>query len=539
MEYKQDSWLPHISEAVPDEAKKNQISMYTIALEGWRRGLQLNFYTEMQDNRLHIRYSLRNGQKIHHFSGSGGDLISQEAYEICENKSETYRYLKEAGVPIPLGSKFLAVSDNQHIIQYARKITFPVVLKPTNASSGKGVVSFIKNEAELKRALQYVREDLGYKEVILEQHITGEEVRVYVLDNKVLAAANRRPASIVGDGESTIKTLIDEKNELRKTSPHLYYRPIKIDKDLRSLIQKSGYTIDSIPKKGERVYLRSVSNISKGGDPVDVTDKLTEEQRNIAVKAAGAIPGLTHCGVDMIMDENHTKGKVIELNTRPGIGSHVFPIEGKARDIPKAIIDYYFPETKTDDTTDSNIYFDIGSIMNTLKERSTTRIEVPPAGFKRLTAIKYSISADFKLKQYYYWLQKHVQTQALHGFIKEVSAGHFELVLAGEDKEKMDLFKDIWLGFPRYIINIDAEKEWNSPVKLGFELKSDVRTLSTVELETKLTELKKEIKAVEKEKLRLQKRIQQMKQSKAWKLTKPLRMFTDYRKKRRSNSAGI
>src|SRR5699024_512134 len=152
-----------------------------------------------------------------------------------------------------------------------------------------------------------------------------------------------------------------------------------------------GYTIDSIPKKGERIFLRSVSNISKGGDPVDITEKLSAEQKNIAIRAAKAIPGLIHCGVDMIINSNDNKGKIIELNTRPGIGLHLFPIEGKATNIPKAILDHYFPESKIQDTSDSNIYFDIGSIINTLKERSTVKVEVPPAGLMRLIAIKYII----------------------------------------------------------------------------------------------------------------------------------------------------
>ncbi|MFA1821447.1 hypothetical protein ACDX78_14935 [Virgibacillus oceani] len=539
MKYKQDNWLPHLMEAVPLEARRNQISMYTIALEGWRRGLHLKFYSKFENHKLQIRYSLSNGEKTHHFSGSGGDLITEKAFEICESKSETYSYLTKAGVPIPLGSKFNGDAADEDIIQYAKQIKFPLVLKPTNASSGKGVVSNIKNSALLNEAVEYVRGKLGYREVILEQYVIGEEVRVYVLDNQVLGAGNRRPANVVGDGVNTIQTLIEKKNEQRKQSPHLYFRPIKIDKDLKNIIQQSNYTIDSIPKNGEWVYLRKVSNISKGGEPIDITEKLSAEQKNIAINAAKAIPGLPHCGVDMIINSNdNTDVKVIEVNTRPGIGIHLFPIEGTARDLPKEIIDYYFPETKTMDAKDSNLYFDFESILNTLKEMSTVKVEVPPAGLNQLVAIKYIIEADFKesdieLKQFHQWMQKRVYAHELHGYINEIHRGKYEMVLAGEDKNKIEEFKEVWTNNKGFPVNIEKEEEWNNPIKLGFELISDARMLSVVELESKLKEINNEIRKADNENRRLEHRMKLMKESKAWKVTKPLRMVTDFRRKRK------
>lgn len=241
---------------------------------------------------------------------------------------------------------------------------------------------------------------------------------------------------------------------------------------------------------------------------------------------------MNHCGVDMIINSKDNTGKIIELNTRPGIGLHLFPIEGSARDISKEIIDYYFPETKAQDTSGSNIYFDIGSIMNTLKERSTIQIEVFPAGLNRMITIRYIITAAIDVKQYYYWLKKLAIKHEMHGFIKEIHLNKFELVLAGKSKEELEKFENLLTQVTSYNVNIKVKDEWKAPVKLGFELKSDLHSLSNVELKNKLNDLRKEIKAVEKESLRLHKRIQQMKQSKAWKLTKPLRMFTDFRNRK-------
>src|SRR5690606_30809451 len=102
--------------------------------------------------------------------------------------------------------------------------------------------------------------------------------------------------------------------------------------------------------KGERVFLRENSNISTGGDSVDVTDELPQEIKEIAIKALKVVPGLPHGGVDIIINKNAPEGKVegvvIELNPVPQIGSLVFPMIGKARDVTGAIIDFYFPETK-------------------------------------------------------------------------------------------------------------------------------------------------------------------------------------------------
>src|SRR5699024_9372775 len=115
--------------------------------------------------------------------------------------------------------------------------------------------------------------------------------------------------------------------------------------------------------------------------------------------------------------------------------------------------------------------------------------------------------AEIELKQFYHWLQKQVHTHGLHGYIREINAGQFEMVLAGNSKKELESFKNIWTGIQSYKVNIESEKEWRHPVKLGFELISDSRSLSVVELENKLKELKKEMVSVEKEKLRVQKRI--------------------------------
>src|SRR5699024_6326477 len=130
---------------------------------------------------------------------------------------------------------------------------------------------------------------------------------------KVIAAAKRVPANVVGDGTNTLMNLIVEKNELRKHVPHLYYRPINVNKALHERLNELGYTVDTILKKNEKVYLQTISNVSAGGEPVDVTSHLTPKQKEIAIRATKAIPGLAHSGVDMIVDDENGTGKILEL----------------------------------------------------------------------------------------------------------------------------------------------------------------------------------------------------------------------------------
>src|SRR5690606_6662199 len=297
--------------------------------------------------------------------------------KIAKDKYITKNYLLEKNVSVPQGKKFDKTTDDEMILNYANQLGYPVVLKPTNANLGEGVIANIQNKGELEQALKQVRNDLGYQNVIVEKHIEGEEVRVYVINGKVIAAMKRIPAYIIGDGKHTIKELIALKNEERRKNPNYKGRNIIIDKELKQNIEKVGYDLNSILEEGKQLFLRNKSNISAGGESIDVTDEITDEIKNLAVAATKAIPGLAQAGVDIIVNEKENSGAVLEINTRPGIGGHLFPSEGKARDIPKAIIDYYFPNTKRMKNS-TQCYFDYGSIQELLNSGLAEEVIVPP-----------------------------------------------------------------------------------------------------------------------------------------------------------------
>src|SRR5699024_4826765 len=283
-------WLPHLEGAIPVAGQGKRISTYTVALEGCRRGLELKFYSMFEDgNKLKIRYSLANGDKIHHFSLSMGDYVTEEAFEICDDKDMTKQYLSRHNVPVPQGSMFGIDQSDEEIIEYSLSLDFPLVVKPTDGNAGKGVFANIRSEKELREIIPYVRKELGFDNIIVERFVAGEEFRIYVIEDKVLGAMNRRPANVTGDGVQTIRQLIHEKNDMRKLNPHLTSRLIKIEREIEVLLEEKEYDLNSIPKYGEVVYLREKSNLSTGGEAVDVTDALTDELKEIAINAGKAI----------------------------------------------------------------------------------------------------------------------------------------------------------------------------------------------------------------------------------------------------------
>src|SRR5699024_396800 len=190
-------WLPHLSPEVTIGARNNNLCSYLIALEGWRRGLTLKFYSRrVKKNSLHapgLLFTLSDGKEEHTFYKSRGMRVKGEAFTVGGNKFKVKEVLSSGGIPVAKGKLFPSQTSNDEIIRYAETLGYPVVLKPSNAAQGKGVIANINNEDMLLKSLKHVREILNYKEVILEQFVTGEEFRVYVMGDEVIAVLNRMP----------------------------------------------------------------------------------------------------------------------------------------------------------------------------------------------------------------------------------------------------------------------------------------------------------------------------------------------------------
>lgn len=518
-------WMPHHEGAVPPAGQGKRISTYTVALEGWRRGLDLKYYSYFdEDNLLKVRYSLSNGQKTHYFQLSMGDGVTKEAFDICDNKETTKKYLRnaESPVPVPEGKMFDEKHTDEDILAYAETMNFPVVLKPTDGNAGNGVFANIQTMEELAEIVPHVREELGFDEVILEDYVPGREFRIVVIGDRVLGAMIRRPASVLGDGKHTIKELIQKANEIRMTNPHLTSRLIKVDREIRAILQRKGYKLSTVPEKDERIYLREKSNLSKGGDAIDVTDKLTDNLKDIAVNVGKAIPGLQHYGVDMIVDEENDRGVILEVNARPGFGGHLFPMEGTPRDFAKEIIDFYFPETK--DKERSWLYFDFDAALEPIKNRTASSVDITTITPEPLYGKKLVLSGNVIVPGFRNWIKQQAKHKDLHGFVENQEDGTVLIIVAGTDKLAVEKFVKKCFKGPDYVdvMAID-EQEWNKPVKIFFEIKRRKTDLTPIQLEKEIENLQQTNEKLEKQNEELIARYRRFKSRKAWKITAPLR----------------
>jgi cyanophycin synthetase len=272
---------------------------------------------------------------------------SNIAVDIACNKEETKRLLALASIPVASGGICV---DNDDLDTVIAKIGYPIVIKPLDGNHGKGASINIKNLEDAKAGLIYAQ--IYSRRVIVEKFITGFDFRVLVIDNKLVAAAKREPAHVVGNGMNTIQELIDITNSDSKRGygHENVLTQIDVDRDTTDLLEKLDYTLQTVPISGEIVYLKSTANLSTGGTSVDVTDMMHPENIFICERISRVI-GLDVCGVD-IMAENLTQplkengGCILEVNAAPGFRMHLAPSEGLPRNVAAPVIDMLYPPGK-------------------------------------------------------------------------------------------------------------------------------------------------------------------------------------------------
>lgn len=282
------------------------------------------------------------------FRATMTDKTSSIAVDIAGNKDETKRILQEQAIPVAKG---LTISTMQDLDVALKEIGFPLVFKPLNGNHGKGATINIKTKEEAIEAFDHAQK--YSQRVIVERFITGHDFRVLVIDNRMVAAAQRVPANVVGDGINTIQSLIDTENrDPRRGYGHEnVLTEITVDRDTLDLLDKKNYTLESIPPKSEIVYLKSTANLSTGGTSIDVTE-LVHPQNIFMCERIARVIGLDICGID-IMAKNLTElltdngGVVLEVNAAPGFRMHLAPSEGLPRNVAAPVIDMLYPPGKS------------------------------------------------------------------------------------------------------------------------------------------------------------------------------------------------
>lgn len=272
---------------------------------------------------------------------------SNIAVDIACNKEETKRMLDAAAIPVAKGSICVDEEDLENTIT---KIGYPIVIKPLDGNHGKGASINVNNWEDAVAGLHHAKK--YSRRVIVERFITGFDFRVLVIDNKVVAAAQRIPAHVKGNGKNTIQELIDiENKDPRRGYGHEnVLTEITVDRDTIDLLSKKGYSLETVPAKDEIVYLKSTANLSTGGTSIDVTDLMHPENVFLAERIARVI-GLDVCGID-IMASNLTQplkengGVILEVNAAPGFRMHLAPSEGLPRNVAAPVIDMLYPPGK-------------------------------------------------------------------------------------------------------------------------------------------------------------------------------------------------
>ncbi|MEO8443877.1 MAG: ATP-grasp domain-containing protein [Gammaproteobacteria bacterium] len=287
---------------------------------------------------------LGHGAYQRRMSATKTSLTNIVGNELAANKDYSRRVLGTLGLPMP---RYERVYTRRAAIDAATRVGYPVVVKPNNGSMGRGVSVRIENPRELIAA--YKRARAFGRSVLVEEMIEGSDYRILVIDGKLVAAAKRVPAHVVGDGAQTIEQLVEHTNRdpRRGTGAARNWTRIKLDAQADRLLAKHDYTRQSVPRPGEVVNLRRNANTSDGGTAIDVTGSVHPDNHDIAIRAASAI-GLDIAGVDIICRDIskslwENEGRICEINSRPGIRKHLWPAEGSPRDVLTPILDMLFP----------------------------------------------------------------------------------------------------------------------------------------------------------------------------------------------------
>jgi cyanophycin synthetase len=276
------------------------------------------------------------------------DRTGAIAESIAQDKDLTRSLLRQVGVPVPDGRP---VKDAEDAWEAAQEIGGPVVVKPRYGSQGRGVATNLTTRAQVEAAYTSVRAD--WSEIVVERFAPGADYRVLVVGGRVVAAARREPAQVVGDGLHTVTELVAAVNrDPRRGDDHAtVLSKLVLDAIALQVLEEQGSTPESVPAAGHRVLIRRNANLSTGGTATDVTDRLHYEVAARSVEAARII-GLDIAGVDVIAQDisrplEEQAGVVVEVNAAPGLRMHLEPSLGTPRPVGEAIVSLLYPEGET------------------------------------------------------------------------------------------------------------------------------------------------------------------------------------------------
>lgn len=293
---------------------------------------------------------------------------SSIAVEIACDKEDTKTLLEAASIPVPKGR---IIYDEEDLLDAIDYIGFPLVIKPVNGNHGRGATINITSKEQAIEALSIAKKIS--RGVIVEKYITGYDHRILVINYRFVAAAQRKPAAVVGDGKSSIQQLIDQVNsDPRRGYGHeKVLTAIKVDDMTRQILEEKKLTLDSVLEKGKELFLKRTANLSTGGTATDVTD-IVHPHNVFMCERIARIIGLDICGIDIMTPDislpiSEAGGAILEVNAAPGFRMHIAPTDGLPRNVAEPVVDMLYPPG-------SNSRIPIVAVTGTNGKTTTTRL---------------------------------------------------------------------------------------------------------------------------------------------------------------------
>jgi len=298
-----------------------------ISDEAYRRGIAV----EVIDAPAGL-FKLSLGGRVVHCRESLTDATSAVAMSRCDDKALTSRLLHRAGLRVPEQRELNSEKDALDFLREHGRI----VIKPARGEQGAGVAVDLQSPEDVTRAFARARA-LG--ELVLgEEYVTGEDLRIIVINQEVVAGAIRKPAAIIGDGTHSISELISKQSRRRAAATE-GESSIPLDEETERCVSRAGYAFEDVPEAGVEIPVRKTANLHTGGTLHDVTSELHPELVSAAIRAAEALD-IPVVGIDFIVPSAHSPDYVIiEANERPGLANHE-PQPTAAR-----LLDFLFPGT--------------------------------------------------------------------------------------------------------------------------------------------------------------------------------------------------
>ncbi|MES2679548.1 MAG: cyanophycin synthetase [Bacteroidota bacterium] len=299
--------------------------------------------------------SLENGSMVLFGHGANQKMIrasmtsntSNWGVETASDKEETKRLLAKAYIPVPEG---MAIYNESELMEAIDAIEFPLVIKPVDGNHGRGITTNIRSIEQALEAFKLAK--TISRELVIEKYISGEDFRFLVINYKLVAVAKRTPAMVMGDGVSTVRTLIEITNlDTNRGEGHeKILTTIKIDSVTENVLRNKNLSLESVVPLGEILYLKDTANLSTGGTSTDLTDEVHPYNVFMAERIA-RLMNLDICGIDVVAKDvsvplTPENGGIVEVNACPGFRMHLSPSKGMARNVAEPVIDMLFPDNK-------------------------------------------------------------------------------------------------------------------------------------------------------------------------------------------------